>query len=788
MSLRGKSVVITTPAWNHGDGVGHDVDGMAQALLGAGCKVTVYAPQYYAPSYAGWRVEIDYVRDLLQNPETILIHHHSIGCSTTEELLRNAKCRVRIMRYHNVTPPEFFEGYSDAWVSACTTGRRATIDVARYSNEFSVPSLYDARDLVHAGVSVDRIFYTPYFHKLADFDAVSPGRDISEKLAADSRFHVLFLGRRVNNKGHLHLIRTIGAYTQKFDRDIVLHLVGAVDESLRRYNQEILDEIQNLSLTNNVTLYDKVSFADIVAFYRGCDAFLCMSEHEGFCIPVIEAEYCGLPVLAHYRRGVPEALGPTQPWLTSLNYDDYARILRRMRMEPGYARELGAAGAASVRERFDIADIRKRFLEWVESVVLAHQPNEQASRKKPSASPGRPKLAFVVQRFGQNVAGGAEAFARMYAERLSSIYDITVLTTTSKTLDWDNELMMENSDEEFTTFEILRFPPSRQKTEQSFQEATDKLFSGEIDYTQWQSRHGPDTPALAEFLYTYGNEYDAIVNWTYLFATATYAPSLRGSVNLINVPFFHDEPWLHLDGNKNNALSYDANIYQTYAEKDLAERVIDGIDKRNSIVLGAGVNEEVLDNIRNYESNSLVDGPYVLYIGRIEKGKRITELVDMFNKFKRENNSKLKLVVIGRAHDCSIEGSDDVILPGFVTDKEKAIYIKHSLCLINPSHLESFSLVLIESWALGRPVLVPAQCAATTSQVERSGGGVVYKNYRDLAWILNTLEADSELCDRLGMNGLKFYEDNYRWNILLPKIESFLNSIIHGSSWASHRP
>lgn len=773
MSLRGKTVVITTPAWLHGDGVGHDVEGMVRALLSAGCQVTVYA-QFYASAYESWRVDSARVRQLLENPDTVLIHHHSIGCEENEDFLRFAKSRIRIMRYHNVTPPEFFEGYNDDWVRNCANGRRITPMLVGYCTEFSVPSLYDARDLVHAGASVDRIGYCPYFHKLEDFDRVAPTQSVLDRLRNDGRFNVLFLGRRVNNKGHLHLIRTIGAYVREFDDGIALHLVGAIDEGLRRYNEEILQEIRAQGLENNVILYDKLSFPDIVAFYKGCDAFLCMSEHEGFCIPVIEAEYCGLPVLAHYRRGVPEALGPTQPWFTSLNYADYAGVLRKMRTEPDYARSLGEAGASSVRERFDINAIRARFLEWMEDLVLADLAENPGNQVV--VSPPRPKIAFVVQRFGRSVSGGAEAFARMYAKRLSEFYDITVLTTTSKTLDWDNDLAA--AAPEGDDFEILRFPPHNRRDHQEIQKASVKAFKGEISYDEWEVHHGPHVPELSDYLQTYADEFDVIVNWTYMYATGTYAPKVHGRASIVNVPFFHDEIWLYMQGCGANALQYDANIYQTAAEKNLAARAIAGIDRKQSIILGAGVEEAVLDEIRAADTRSPLADPYVVYVGRVERAKGVPELLEQFRKYKEASGSKLKIVIIGRLDDIEIEVDEDIVLPGFVSEEEKATYIKHALCLINPSHFESFSLVLVEAWSLGRPVMVSGACAATTGQVERSGGGFVYRNYRELAWSLAVLEKDAELGNRLGANGSAFYETNYRWSALVPKVRAFLDSLI----------
>lgn len=773
MSLRGTTFVITTPAWLHGDGVGHDVEGMARALIGAGAKVHVYAPFFYAPVYESWRIGVDEIRHLLQDPNSVLIHHHSIGCDENEQLLREAKSRVKILRYHNVTPPEFFVGYNDNWVRNCENGRRVTPNIVALCNEFSVPSLYDARDLVHAGALVDRITYCPYFHKLEDFDRVEPTQEVLHQMRDDDRLNVLFLGRRVNNKGHLHLVRTIAAYVREFDDKIVLRLVGAADEGLARYDAEILQEIEVLGVRENVFLYDKVPFSDIVAFYRGSDVFLCMSEHEGFCIPVIEAEYCGLPVIAHYRRGVPEALGPTQPWFTSLHYPDYARTLRRIRTEPNYATSLGQAGAASVRERFDINSIRMRFIEWLEGLVHDYKIIGNSSLKSQQS---KPKIAFVVQRFGSNVSGGAEAFARMYAEALSDIYDITVITTTSRTLDWDNELFASKPDP--AEYKVLRFPPRFMRTSADFDNATKKAVQGEMSYDEWQSHQGPHVPELRDFLDKYAEEFNLIVNWTYLYATATYPTFVDDRVPIVNVPFFHDEMWLYMEGCGQNALKYHANIYQTEAERDLATSAIRGINRKPSVVLGCGVDEAVLDEVRNSSTRSPLDQPYVVYVGRVEEAKGIPKLLEDFKKYKNQTGSGLKLVIIGRQHGMNVIGDDDIVLPGFVSEKDKALYMKHALCLINPSHFESFSLVLVESWSLQRPVMVNGACAATKGQVEQSGGGFVYNNFRDFVWCLRTLEGEPEFGDRLGQNGAAFYERNYRWSSLIPKATLFFDSML----------
>jgi|GEM_PF-266323 len=759
-------IVICTPVWLKGDGVGHDVEGMVQILSHAGHRVRVYAPLGCVPAYQKWEIGEAEAREILATPESILIHHHSIGCDPIESMLRDAQSEIRIMRYHNVTPPEFFEGYNDGWVVGCKKGRQATIDVARLCTHYSVPSLYDARDLVHAGVHPDEIHYLPYFHKLADFDLVTPDADTERRLTQDPRFHILFVGRRVPNKGHLHLVRTIGQYVKNFDRNIVLHLIGAADGGLKKYDREILDVIKKEKLKNNVILYDKLSFPEIVAFYKGCDVFLCMSEHEGFCIPIIEAEYCGLPVLAHYRRGVPEALGPTQPWFTSLNYDDYAAKLSEIRRSSSYAQQLKETGQRSVRERFDIEEIGSRFLDWVNGIRGVEGVVESQRRR----------IAFVVQRYGEGVAGGAESFARMYAERLASTHDVTVISTSSRTMDWDSEIPI--LDEEYCGgVRVVRFAPDHPRDWEAFGHASILAERGDISFREWLDSHGPKTSEMVNYLRKNAGNYDVVVNWTYLFQTVGYTADLQNQSRLISVPFFHDESFLYYNGHREIAEKFDAYVFQTEAEKKLAEHV-GGINRKPFLVLGAGIEEDKIQEVFNASTDKPLDSPYILYIGRIESAKGVDQLFHDFIKFKLRNNSDLKLVMVGRIYRMDVPDHPDIIFPGFIEEFDKFRYIKHAKALINPSNLESFSLVLLESWAFSRPVVVSGGCPATSGQVMRSGGGMVYHNYRDFCWILEQLERDTAEIRQLGVNGNAFYRANYLWEDLLPRFNRFIEQVI----------
>ncbi|ESQ91129.1 glycosyltransferase family 4 protein [Asticcacaulis benevestitus] len=774
---RGHAVILT-PAWLRGDGVGHDVEGMARALIADGFKTYVYSPYHTEKDYEIWTTSVETIRALLQLEDTILIYHHSVGADLTESLLLSARCKTRIMRYHNVTPPAFFEGYNEDWVRNCATGRRVTYELVKACTDFLVPSYYDARDLINAGVNPSKITYLPYFHKLDDFDRTTENSETVSRLKNDSRLHVLFVGRRVNNKGHKHLLEIIAKYCEMYDRDIVLHIVGTKDAGLAKYNEELLSLTNELNITENVIFYDKSSFDSIVAFYKNCDVFLCTSEHEGFCIPIIEAEYCGLPVIAYYYTGVPEALGPTQISIDTLNYAKYAVELRRIRTESGLKESLGEAGSQSVRERFSIEDTIQNFNQYIGKLFTQKHHSTVlnsgvVTTSKSSLASKRLRVAFVVQRFGKQVSGGAETFVRLFAERLSSIFDITVVSTSSLTMDWENSVPLYEDEASDPRYKVIRFPARHKRDWEAFSAGTVKAAKSEIDISEWMASHGPQVPEMATYLMKHHDQFDVVVNWTYLFSNMEYVARLSGKVPLICVPFFHDENFAYLPGMQDLCAAYEGFVFQTDAERNLADQLYP-IENAQKITLGCGINEDSVGT-RSLERQDRFPWPYIVYVGRIEPAKAVDELFRLFEKYKADFPGDLKLVLIGKPFQIEIPKHPDIVHAGFVSDEDKQIIIDQALVLVNPSHFESFSLVLLEAWAMSCPVLVTTSCNATSEQVRKSGGGLVFSNYRDFAWCLNMLQSNPELAKTLGEEGHEYYVQNYLWSELTPRLSAFIS-------------
>ncbi|MCJ2184181.1 glycosyltransferase family 4 protein [Novosphingobium sp. 1949] len=365
-----RRVLLAASNWGANDGVGNDVHGMVKALQRRGIEVGVYVAHHCDPVFAPWRCDEAQARLWAQDAATALIYHHSLGCVLSQALFMEARCPVRVLRYHNITPSHLISAYDRALADLCDEGRMALAALVPHASGFLVPSLFNAGELLRHGARARDVAHQPCFHRLADFDLYPVDAEVSRALIADPRLKVVSIGRRSPHKGHRHLIEAVAAYRARFDREIVLHIIGG--GGFPAYDAELEAQVAALDLGGQVTIHAKLGFEAMLAYYRHGDVYACLSEHEGFCLPVIEAQFAGLPVVAYCEGGVPEALGPAQPHgLAQLDPDACAEALHALRRDPERARAIGAAGRAWVEERYAPIDLEAQFLAWLDTAFEA---------------------------------------------------------------------------------------------------------------------------------------------------------------------------------------------------------------------------------------------------------------------------------------------------------------------------------------------------------------------------------------------------------------------------------
>ncbi len=180
---------------------------------------------------------------------------------------------------------------------------------------------------------------------------------------------------------------------------------------------------------------------------------------------------------------------------------------------------------------------------------------------------------------------------------------------------------------------------------------------------------------------------------------------------------------------------------------------------------------------RGSEILGLGDRPYLCYLGRVDEHKGCGMLADYFAEYKARNPSDLALAFVGPVSAKSPE-HPDIVVTGTVSEADKWDVLADARVMVTPSAYESFSLVVLEAWTLGVPVLVNGSCAATMEHCRRSGGGLWFDSYRSFEATVTRLVGDAGLRADLGEAGRRYTEHNYLWPSIIDRYTTFLEGVV----------
>jgi glycosyltransferase involved in cell wall biosynthesis len=388
------------------------------------------------------------------------------------------------------------------------------------------------------------------------------------------------------------------------------------------------------------------------------------------------------------------------------------------------------------------------------------------------------KLAFVTPRYGTEVIGGAETAARMLAERLCQMPGWSVEVLTSCALDhltWENTEPAGTSTINGVT--VHRFPTASQRMMEYFElDAKLRVSPGSASLAEsreWVALNGPMCPGLVDAVAA--TDADVVACYPYLFATTVDAIAVSKVPTVLHAAA-HDEPALYLSAFRHSFRDIDGFVYHTHAERDLMEYAF-GNGARPQIVLGLGVNDPAGGGRLGGDILGLGDRPYLCYLGRVDEHKGCGMLAEYFKQYKQRNPSDLALAFVGPISDKSPE-HPDIVVTGTVSEADKWDILAGAQVMVTPSAYESFSLVLLEAWTLGVPVLVNASCAATMEHCRRSGGGLWFDSYRSFEVTVDRLVGDAALRSTLGEAGRRYTARYYRWPSIIDRYTSFLEGVI----------
>lgn len=389
----------------------------------------------------------------------------------------------------------------------------------------------------------------------------------------------------------------------------------------------------------------------------------------------------------------------------------------------------------------------------------------------------RLRLAFVVQRYGPEIDGGAEYECRRVAEALAPHHDVEVLTTTARDyLTWRN--VYRPGVEEIGGVRVRRFPVARPRRVRAFGRYADRLYATPhtfFDEAEWVRRQGPLALSLVEWIRGHADDHDGFVFFTYL-----YLPTLLGlplvAHKAVLVPTAHDERPIYLDLFRSLFRLPRALIYQVEEERDFVEARFHTAHLP-SAVIGAGVDPAPGAEPDRFRRAAGLPGPFLLYVGRVDVEKGCRELVDLFLAWRDRTTEPVTLVLMGTGA-MRLPKHPALRALGFRPEAEKWDALAAATALVMPSPHESFSFVILEAWTQGTPVLVTARSAVLRGHLERAGGGLLYgERPGDFATGVDALLADETLRKRLGERGRAYVEARYRWPRITRQYLDFLERV-----------
>ena len=299
-------IAIVTSHVTTGAAVSSDVLGMRAALETHGYDVRVYAETSDVKVPTIWPV--NEVNSFLADPADVLIYHHSIGWSPALEMLKTVNCRT-VVKYHNITPPVFFSGFSGWHEQKCREGQEQLQAIADEDCDLYLSdSDYNQQELLAIGADESRTFVVPPFHEIDRLQSMEAELETLDAYR-DGTTIVLSVGRVAPHKGHPDLLKAFATYHHACNQNSRLLIVGREEEAFAAYSARLRELIKFLSLEDAVTFTGEISDAVLRALYLLANVFVCTSEHEGFCLPLVEAMATKVPIVAYESAAISETLG-----------------------------------------------------------------------------------------------------------------------------------------------------------------------------------------------------------------------------------------------------------------------------------------------------------------------------------------------------------------------------------------------------------------------------------------------------------------------------------------------
>lgn len=392
------------------------------------------------------------------------------------------------------------------------------------------------------------------------------------------------------------------------------------------------------------------------------------------------------------------------------------------------------------------------------------------------------RLCFVIPRFFEGLAGGAETLVSNLAARIAERGHIVELLATCArdNRTWENELPEGRA--VLKSIELQRFPVDSRDLQEwipiqcAIHEGQRVSYEKQLAWMQ----QSVNSTAMYRYIAENQDRFDAFFFGPYLFGTTFWGSQIVPHKSIL-IPCLHNETYAYLDIVASMFRSVRGCIFNAVPEQRLADALY---GKLPGGVVGMGFDSPTTGDDEPSKNYFKEDFPYVLYLGRKETGKNAHLLVDYFCEAKSAGliPSLCKLVVLGGGsfedlHRQEALRRDDVVDLPHVSETEKRRIISGALCLCQPSCNESFSIVLMEAWQQKVPVMVHAECPVTRHHVEESGGGLYFASPEEFGGVVRHLLEDFPQRQVMAHRGFRYVEDHYSWDRVLDRFFTVLDSI-----------
>jgi glycosyltransferase involved in cell wall biosynthesis len=339
---------------------GHDAIGAhclrAQTLLReAGFASDIYALDVHDDVHLAARD----AREFAPTPDTWALYHFSIASPLVDDL-----CEQDVplaLDYHNVTEPRFFQRWEPLAAERMAAGKRQLADLAGAPRFALADSTYNETELVELGFAHTTV--APILIDFRDYDGEPDAALLDarrQRRSSSGGAEWLAVGRIAPNKCLHDVIAAFAAYRQCYDADARLTIVGNIHTAMQ-YTNALRGLVTELELGAAVEFTGAVPDAALRAYYQSADVFVILSEHEGFAVPVLEAMYFDVPVLAFATGALPETVGPGGLVLDNKDAVTVAAAAHEIVSDPALRADLGAAGRERVKH-FDLSETGPRFV------------------------------------------------------------------------------------------------------------------------------------------------------------------------------------------------------------------------------------------------------------------------------------------------------------------------------------------------------------------------------------------------------------------------------------------